>query len=137
MLPVVLLNAITTEIDYVGCITPADGYYGEPNNLHTISVYLQNFSGILIIEASLANQPTETDWFAIDILGDNSLQIQYPQAGDPPTGQSGASGVRGYNFRINALWLRAKVIRSYYLSPTSTPDIIAAAGSIQKILLSF
>ena len=47
---------------YKGC-----GYYGQNNGLHTVQYSTINgFNGVVNIQASLASDPTETDWFDVD-----------------------------------------------------------------------
>src|ERR1700691_417956 len=117
MKTLLLLNAITTEIDYTGIPVNVGESIGTN---YTIAIYLQNFTGILYTETSLAMNPTDDDWFPLDLANDKTYKLQYPQPSDPPTNEGGASGVRGYSFRINTLWLRSRVYRSYYLGTSLT-----------------
>lgn len=109
----------------------ADGYYGYTDGRHTIAIYLNNFRGDIVIEASLANSPAEGDWFPIDL---NGPVLHYPVNPMNPTGDLGDTGVEGYSFTANVLWIRAKVIRP---DPVPTdPEIITNHGWVNKILIN-
>ena len=41
------------------------GYYGYSDGLHTFSYKVTGFVGIIKVEASLATNPTEDDWFDV------------------------------------------------------------------------
>lgn len=51
---------------------PAAGYYQLDNALHTIVATFVNWSGLLEIQATLALDPAETDWFTVITYGDDS-----------------------------------------------------------------
>ena len=44
-----------------------DSYYGYTDGLHTVAFYFSNFTGKIILEATLADDPLESDWFIIRI----------------------------------------------------------------------
>jgi hypothetical protein len=133
---VTLLDKIPEVLDYTGIPVRADGWYGYPDGLHTVAIYLQNFVGSVIIEASLVIHPTEHDWFAVQLIPGQSC-LNFPQNPLNPTGINGGdAGVVGYSFKANILWIRARVIRSYIYDPTMTPDRVGLLGSVRKIFLS-
>ena len=53
------------DLDQVGLATRADGYYGYADGLHTVSFYLKLFIGRIHIDATVADNPAEEDWFPI------------------------------------------------------------------------
>ena len=44
---------------------PAASYYLSNQDLQTVNLSLTNCTGNIIIEATLANNPQETDWFSV------------------------------------------------------------------------
>ena len=42
-----------------------DGYYGRSDGLHTVQYTYTGFSGVIVIQATLALNPTEDDWFEV------------------------------------------------------------------------
>jgi hypothetical protein len=73
-----------------------DGYYGYADGLHTVAYFVDGFVGVIKIQASLATDPTENDWFDVDSTsyGDGVTAVS-----DPVT----------YNFTGNFVWIRAAV----------------------------
>ena len=63
--------------DFAGVQQKAANYYGGFGSLQTIAFFLDNFSGIIQIEASLESDPTtDDDWFKVnelDSVNDSSL----------------------------------------------------------------
>ena len=123
------------QLSYSGTAFRADGYYGQTDGLHTISATLTNFVGRLRIDASLAREPTESDWFPIYLTSGNPYR-QYPVTSNP----SGSNGVgdtvtEAWTFRANVLWIRARIDRSY-LDPVPVEYSSADHGVVDKILLN-
>lgn len=42
-----------------------DGYYGRSDGLHTVQYTYTEFTGVIDIQASLAVDPTDSDWFTV------------------------------------------------------------------------
>jgi hypothetical protein len=42
-----------------------DGYYGRADGLHTVQYSYTSFTGTINIQATLALDPTEDDWFTV------------------------------------------------------------------------
>ena len=42
-----------------------DGYYGRADGLHTIQYTLDNVRGSVTVQATLATNPTSSDWFDV------------------------------------------------------------------------
>ena len=71
---VILLNSTEGQINVTGMPVKAAGYYGSGVNFYTFAVYLDDFSGNIYIQGSLANDPSccnglEADWFDINLTG--------------------------------------------------------------------
>ncbi len=69
-----------------------DGFYGRSDGLHTVQYTCTGFTGMITIEATLAVDPIEEDWFQVAQYGGNNI-----------TGSSVA------NFTGNYVWIRAIV----------------------------
>ena len=79
-----------------------DGYFGSADGLHTVTYTVTpQFIGTLTMQASLATEPTEADWFNV-----KDTEVTYIQPNVP------ASTTTSYvNFVGNFVWVRAKVHR--------------------------
>lgn len=117
----------------------ADGWYGHVRGLHTIVIQVINFTGRIHVEASLELNPTENDWFAVK-LDDETSYIQFPLNPMKPTGDyqgGGDTETVGVTFKINALWLRARLDRSYLPNTNlQDPNILTLLGNVVKITLA-
>ncbi|MFA5489222.1 MAG: hypothetical protein WC284_08390 [Candidimonas sp.] len=84
--------------------------------MHTIAIYLNRFTGIVRVEASLVNEPPSDDhqWFGIDFDGLGTELIF-----------NDSLGVEAYNFIGNFKWIRFQI----------EPDKVHNIGHIEKILL--
>ena len=73
-----------------------DGYYGYADGVHTVAVFPTNLEATIQMQATLATDPAETDWFDVSnaVLGDDS------------TAQSTATT---FTFTGNFVWIRANV----------------------------
>lgn len=94
---------------YVGDKQPAAAYYLAGKNLQTLTWKTKDFKGILRIQATLVENPTDADWF-------EAYKIDATQA---PLTQTNY-----YNLYGNFVWLRA-TINSF------------TAGSIQRLKVSY
>ena len=109
-----------TSLDTIGDAVPGDSYYGYKDGVHTVAVYGNNLKGRIKIQGTLATTPTEDDWF--DIL----------LAGLPYKDYDNFTGVDGFTFVANLVYLRAKLDRtSLGITDYST------AGFVGKIYLNY
>jgi len=120
------------ELSYTGDNIKADAFYGNTDGLHTVSVKFNDFVGRVYIEGTLATIPTENDWFTIN-LSSGTAYKQYPVNAAIPTGTVGDTGTDGFTFRVNAIYLRAKIDRSH-LGAGAYSQV--AHGRIDQILLN-
>lgn len=130
---IILLPNTSDQINVVGEPVHADGWYGFSEGLHTVSIHTANFTGRILIQASLALEPTEEDWFDI-WLREGMPYLEFPFNPSAPTGHmDGDTSNLAFTFKANILWVRAKLDRSYL-------DVVAPYdghyGSINKIVLS-
>jgi hypothetical protein len=93
---------------------PADGPASDPNGLHTVAIYPDNYRGRLWVQASLLDQPTTADehWFDVDLGTGAPLEF------------TPDSGLEAYNFSGHYRWVR------FVLQPS-----LINKGGIAKILL--
>jgi hypothetical protein len=131
-----MLSNTQGQLNSTGDALRADGWYGFTDGLYTVAIYVVNFTGRLWIEGSLADSPTDEDWFPV--LINNNDYFQFPQNPLQPTGSrgSGDTATIGINFTGNYTWLRARVDRSYFV-PLPTEQLqILALGYVDHILLN-
>lgn len=123
----------------VGQPIKADGWYGNTDGLHTVVMQVFNFSGHIFIEATLELEPTEADWFPIQ-LTETTPYVSFPRNPLQPTGEyssGGDTGSFGATFTVNAVWLRARLDRTYLgLVPNADDEQTSLHGRIGKITLA-
>jgi hypothetical protein len=146
---VLLLPDTTSVLNPVGVPVRVGAF----NNFYTVVIYVNNFTGSVYIEASLAQEPTDEDFFPIFLNG-NIPYASFPQNPAHPTGYPGLSGRGGYQdtnlntpygdtgvyswtFEVNALWMRARVDRSFVQPPPTNIYQIEAFGNVEQILLGY
>ena len=91
------------ELTYTSDKVKGDGYYGYADGLHTMSFHFKNFKGRIFVQATLVAEPTEDDWFSIQ-LDTNTDYYEY---------NTQTSGTVGTTFQGNFVWIRAKIDRDY------------------------
>ena len=97
---IVLTNK--NELTYTSDAVKGDGYYGFADGLHTMSFHVSNFTGRIHLEATIVEQPTENDWFPID-LDNLTPYLQF----------TAETVTKGSSFEGNFVYLRVKVDRAY------------------------
>ena len=104
----------SVEETAIGDKFKGDGFYGRSDGLHTIQIDLDGFIGRIEIQATLEIDPTEDDWFTIelgtgrqsvDTTGlireeDNLTFLEYIES---------TTHSKTYNFTGNYVWVRVKV----------------------------
>ena len=120
-----LLTNTTQQAEVIGDKVRADGWYGSRDGLHTIQINVSNFRGRIGIQASLADNPEEADWFNVNLAG-NMEHLIY---------ECSESSTKAYNFTGNFTWLRATVDRKN-LGYDPTPDQLSALGNVTRIILN-
>ena len=131
-----LLPPLGEVINRTGDRVRGSGWYGYSTGLHTVAINVSNFQGRIRIQASIATDPSDGDWYTV--LPDGVDYIQYPRPGTvlmPP--QFGETSTFGFNFSTNAVWVRAIVERDYLIPNTATPEQIAGFGTVNYILLNY
>lgn len=89
----------STELTRTSNKIKGDGYYGRADGLHTVQYNLIGAVANIIIQATLATDPTDSDWFYAPVT-------LHEATVNDSTSQTGSFI---YNFTGNYIWLRAKV----------------------------
>lgn len=76
-----------------------DGFYNRSDGLHTVQYAVDGFVGSIIMQATLAVNPTDSDWFSLSNTEHVSTAID--------TINSDGSFIK--NFTGNYVWVRAHV----------------------------
>ena len=74
-----------------------DGYYGRSDGFHTVQYNITGFIGTITIQATLAIDPVDADWFTV-------YTQAYPVVNDEGTTTSVIT-----NFTGNYVWIRSVV----------------------------
>jgi hypothetical protein len=130
----VLLPTTSGKVNVTGEKQKGAGYTNFLGGSHTVAISLNNFSGRIYIQASLADNPADDDWFPVFLQSDMPF-VQFPRDLFNPSGlYGGDTGTFAYTFVGNYVWLRAIVNRDY-LTPTPIND--STVGSVSEILLNY
>lgn len=145
----VLLSKPTATLIYTSPPIRVDNWYSNANHLHTIQIVASNFRGLVSIEASIMNNPTDRDWFYIPLNDhpyveyprslDNTIRAYVPiDLNNTGTGINamGETSTVSFNFTGRFVWMRAKVDRSTVVPSDASPLMIAQVGVIDRILLN-
>jgi hypothetical protein len=131
---VILLPTTGSQINVTGEKQKGAGYSNWSGTHHTVSVRVTNFVGRIYLEASLATEPTETDWFGIPFNGALTY-VQYPLNPFRPTGLiQGDTSTTSFEFVGNYVWVRTRLDRTY-LNPQ--PVDTSTVGSVDEILMNY
>jgi len=135
----IMMSNTQEQVNAVGPAVKADGWYGHEDGLHTVAIQVVNFTGRIYLEASLALEPTESDWFPMKIRDADFME--FPLNPMQPTGSfdtGGDTGTQGVTFKVNTVWLRAKMDRTYLNQPNleDDRDLLASFGVVDKITLA-
>ena len=130
-----ILGDTQIELNVTSDPVRADGWFGQRDGLHTVAFFLEDFTGRIFLEASLATDPQENDWFAIFLDGSVPFQ-EYPRNPGAPTGIRGDTFVDAFTFQLNALWLRVRIDRSFIMPQPTTDEEKSLLGSVRRVLLN-
>lgn len=109
-----LLPAGTTR--FRSSAIPGDAAHNANDGLHSIAIYLDNFTGRVWVQGSIEElvPNLEIDWFEIH-LTPNQFELNFV----------GESGIQAFNFTANVTWIRI----------LTEPDAILNQGTITKVLI--
>lgn len=91
----------STLESYTGEKYKGDGYYGRSDGLHSVQYNIIGFQGKIKMQATLAVDPADSDWFTLDATEHETIGY----ANDGPI----ATGSHIKNFTGNYVWVRAVV----------------------------
>lgn len=93
-------NTGTSTVVYTSQRVKGDGYFSGGDGLHTVAfTTTQHFSGTATMQATLASEPVEADWFTVQ-----NTTIEYT-----PIIARTTSSVDIFNFTGNFVWVRGYV----------------------------
>ena len=135
MKSVVLLGSTSNLLNSTGEKQKGAGYNNTTGNSHTVSIGVAAFTGRIYIEGTLAMEPQSNDWVAIPLTPSGQPYVEFPiNPSCPTSGYIGDTGVFGYTFIGNYIWIRARVDRSYLVPvPNNGSDV----GSVTQILMNY
>jgi hypothetical protein len=97
---VIYPNTATTMMTYYSERVKGDGYYGSSDGIHTVAyTATPTFIGTITMQASLATDPGNNDWFDV-----YNTTVNYTVFNNRNT-----STVNYYNFTGNFVWVRGRV----------------------------
>lgn len=97
---VVYPNTATNTLVYVSDKVKGDGYYGSSDGLHTVMYSISaSFIGTVTMQATLAVEPTEVDWFSVA-----NTSVSYSDLVD-----RSSTAVNLANFTGNFVWVRGQI----------------------------
>lgn len=140
---IIVLSSTGVNLNTTGEKIRAGGYFGLSDGMHTVQITYHNFTGGVGIQGTLSLNPTENDWFWINLDGDTNFHaepyINFPLDPLKPTGSPnnnashiGDTGTKAYTFKGNFTYLRGVVTRDHL--PPAT-DTTWEFGYIDKITL--
>lgn len=100
-----LFTTTNQTLVYKSIPAKGDGYFGNSDGLHTVMyTYDSNFIGTITMQASLATNPIESDWFDIvDTTEEQTSGSVFYNNADVTTTS------KYYNFTGNFVWVRGVV----------------------------
>lgn len=120
----------------------AGGYYGSTTGLHTIAITLRNFIGRIYVEATLASNPSESDWFPIKFVESCKFYLEFSDTKiyNPDSKQTiyqhGVTGTIAENVVGNFTYLRVGVSRDYIsIQPTNQQK--SMGGKIEECQINY
>lgn len=122
---------------------PASGYYGTTSGICTISFTLRNFIGRISVQATLANVPTEDDWFDIKFCSNDQYYLEFGNQqiydiynSNHSTLQLGTTGAFAESVSGNFTFMRVVISRDY-LSLNPTEYQMNNVGKLEEILINY
>ena len=118
-----ILASTGTQFNVTSDKVRGDSFYGFTDGLHTIAFYLTGFIGKVYLEGTLATEPTDTDWFVINLDG----------AVAPLVYAAATTATVARTFEGNFVYLRVRIDRAH-ISPANNDSL--QNGQIIQVLLN-
>lgn len=135
-----------TNNDYhwneVSLALAAGGYYGSTTGLHTIAFTLRQFTGRIYVQATLASNPKEEDWFPIKFTESCNYYLEFTDTRiwdarrDQMIVEIGATGTFAETVTGNFTYLRVGVDRNY-ISTDPNEYQKRMAGKLEEVQINF
>lgn len=129
VMSVQLLSSSAGQVNVTGTKKKADGFFGFTDGKATIGWYLNAFIGRIVLEASLATDPEEADFFPVAFDGEANPFVEFLSTAP-------ATGLTVFTVTGNFVWVRAVVDRTN-ISPLPPIDQINTLGTVSKVLMNF
>ena len=129
-----LLRDTASDVNVISAPIKLAGWYRSYNIDNTISIFTNNLNGRLYFEGTLEKNPTEQDWFTLQINGKDYLEYFCDTWLYKKVEKSEV-----YNIKTNAIMIRVKLDRTYLNIDESLPPekYIASIGNVRKIFVAF
>ncbi len=137
---IVMMTNTGRNHNLTGDAIRADGYYGRTDGIHTVQVTVNGFTGSFGIQGTLATEPTEDDWFDINLnvnrnVSSASPYVSFPvNPAEPSNPEGGDDATLAFTFVGNFVYLRAILDRSTLVEPS--PLDVYTYGAIDRVLLA-
>lgn len=121
---------------------PAAGYYGVTSGRHTLAITLNRFIGRISVQATLANTPTDEDWFDIKFCDSGLDYIEftdtkvYNPIQNALMEEQGSTGTFAETVIGNFTYLRVCISRDY-ITEVPSDDQKRVVGNISEALINF
>ena len=129
---VILMTNTTDNYDVLGDAFRSDSWYGYTDGIHTFSLSYDHFQGNFHMQGTLSVDPSDSDWFDIDINPDDE-DLDYLEF-------FGESNIQGITFVGNYTFLRAWMERSTRddLVPSVLDDTLSTPvqGFVDKVIMA-
>ena len=126
---IVLLSATPPTVNVVGDPVRVDSWYSSATHPMSAQIVAVNFKGRVYLDASLKVNPGDSDWFSIQLNGKPYVEYSHYHL-------SNTTDTSGYTFTGRFVWMRARIVRDYFLQPNTHAGRIAYYGQIDRILLN-
>lgn len=129
---VTIMGSTGTNMNVIGTPIQGDSYYGYTDGLHTFQVTYDQYVGRFRIQATLAMNPGDADWF--DVIPHETSGTAWNPAGYVQFNSNNPGlGSEAYTFQGNFTYVRAFLDR-YHITDGTTYD--SSYGQISRVILS-
>lgn len=131
---ILMMTNTSNNKNVVGDKIRTGSFYGRNNGIHTVSVTNFNFIGEFKIQATLSLNPTEADWFDIQLntkYNQVGPGVRFPLVEDV----NGDTGTHAFTFVGQFTYVRAVMDREYL--GEMTLETIYNHGNIDRVLLAY
>ena len=128
-----VLGSTGTNMNETSNNVKGDSFYGYSDGWHTFQVIYNQYVGRFHVEATLATEPGDNDWFEIKPDVTNGTEFSAGESYVQFNSNNPGDGAEAYTFRGNFTYLRVRMNRSH-VGDGTTYD--ASYGSISKVILS-